>query len=49
MVLGEGFKRDDRKGIGHTFDRLDLAGHEVTNVQILRQVTLHQQIVLAGG
>ena len=46
---GEGLEGDGRKGIGHPGQGLDVAGDEMPNILVFRQVAFYQQVELPRG
>ena len=45
---GEGLEGDCREGICDTGQGLNMAGHKVTDIHVVRQIAFHQEIELAG-
>src|SRR5437667_5797549 len=48
-VFGKCLERDNRKSVLHSGQSLQPLGNEPTDVDSLRQITLHQEIVLIGS
>ena len=47
-MSGEDFVGNQRKAVSHTIEGLDMMGDEPTDILVIIEVDLHQEVVLSG-